>query len=189
MKFTTVTVGGLETNCYILFEEDRDDAVVIDPGDDSAKILKALGKRTAAAVLLTHGHFDHTGALHAFAGTPIHIHHLDKVMLTDSHYSFGDMVLDKGKRPEATNFVKDGDILRVAGMEIQVLHTPGHTRGSVCYRVGGVLFTGDTLFPGDYGRTDLPGGSPEQMRASLRRLLTLHGLRFYPGHGPGSVIQ
>ncbi|HPY94993.1 MAG TPA: MBL fold metallo-hydrolase [Clostridia bacterium] len=189
MKILTLPVGELATNCYIVYQEDREDALVIDPGAESGRIKAALGGRQVAAVLLTHGHFDHTGALGAFAEAPIYIHQMDSVMLEDSHYSFGSLAGDERQRPQATDYFKEGQQLSLAGMDIQVLHTPGHTRGSVCLKMGEDLFTGDTLFDGDYGRTDLPGGSEEQMRASLRRLFTLHGCRFYPGHGPGNVIK
>ena len=80
-------------------------------------------------------------------------------------------------------------MLNLAGIELVVLHTPGHTRGSVCYLAGQDIFTGDTMFKGDYGRTDLPGGSLEQMRASIRRLNTYKGHRIHPGHGPGDTIR
>ena len=100
----------------------------------------------------------------------------------------GSFVRDVAPRPQATDFVTDGQILKLAGITIQVLGTPGHTPGGVSYRMGDHLFTGDTLFDGDYGRTDLPGGSMAQMRESLRMLLSLHGLRAYPGHGSNFII-
>jgi hydroxyacylglutathione hydrolase len=189
MRLITLPVGELETNCYILFEENRDEALVVDPGAEGGKILEALDGRKVAAVLLTHGHFDHTGALSDFSDTPIYIHQLDSMMLQDSHYSFGRIANDHTPRPAATNFLTDGQCLALAGMKLQMLHTPGHTRGSVCLRIGDDILTGDTLFKNDYGRTDLPGGSEAQMRASLRRLLSLSGLRFHPGHGDGGVIK
>lgn len=189
MKWKTLPVGSLETNCYILYQEDRGDALVIDPGADAHVIQTALGDRKPAAVLLTHGHFDHTGALHAFHDIPIYIHQLDSVMLEDSHYSFGEAAGDLRERPRATDYLREGQELELAGIRLTVLHTPGHTRGSVCFMTDHLLFTGDTLFDGDYGRTDLPGGSEEQMRASIRRLFTFHGYRFFPGHGPGNVIK
>jgi len=189
LQLTAIPVGSLETNCYVLGLKGRDDAVVVDPGDEGEKILSVLDGRKPAAVLLTHGHFDHTGALSFFAGVPIYIHELDSIMLGDSHYSFGRIAGDHARRPDATGFLQEGQILRLAGMDIHVLHTPGHTRGSVCFRVNDELLTGDTLFKGDYGRTDLPGGSPEQMRASLRRLLRLSGCHVLPGHGPDDWIK
>ncbi len=189
MEIITVPVGALETNCYVLYQKERQDALVIDPGEEPERIRESLAGRKVAAVLLTHGHFDHTGALYAFADAPIYIHRMDSVMLEDDFYSFGGMAGDRTQRPKATDYLTEGQKLSLAGIDLTVLHTPGHTRGSVCLRAGDELFTGDTLFKGDYGRTDLPGGSEEQMRASLRRLFTLSGCRIYPGHGPGDVIK
>ena len=189
MRIQTIPVGELQTNCYVLSQDKRDDALLIDPGDEADKIILALNGKKVAAVLLTHGHYDHTGALYAFSEAPIYIHQMDSVMLEDAHYSIGSYMGDLHKRPAATDFLSEGQTLNLAGITLDVLHTPGHTRGCVCFKIGDDLFTGDTLFDGDYGRTDLPGGSEEQMRVSLRRLLSLHGCRFYPGHGPGNVIK
>lgn len=189
MRILTLPVGELDTNCYIVFDVNRQDAVVIDPGAGAESILEALGGRTPSAVLLTHGHYDHTGALAAFQGVPIYIHELDAPMLASSRLSFGYAAQDHGERPQATDFVKEGQTLELAGLSFEVLHTPGHTRGSVCYKAGLDIFTGDTLFKGDYGRTDLPGGSEEQMRSSLRRLFTYHGHRIYPGHYEGDTLR
>lgn len=189
MKIITIPVGDLETNCYIIHQDTGKDAVVIDPGAEPEIIQSALVGLNPVAVLLTHGHFDHTGALHVFSHLPIYIHSMDSLMLTDSFYSFGGAAGDFQQRPGATGFVAEGQPLSLGGIQINVLHTPGHTRGSVCYQVGNDIFTGDTLFKGDHGRTDLPGGSEQQMRASLRRLFAMHGCRIYPGHGPGDTIK
>ena len=163
----------------------------IDPAAEPEKIKKALDGKKAAAVLLTHGHFDHTGALSAFEGTPIYMHPSDDVMLLDPVWSVGNMIGDTAPRPAATNFVQEGDKLRLAGLDILVLHTPGHTLGSVCYQIGDVLFTGDTMFHGSYGRTDFPGGDEKTLFRSLRRLLKLEkDYIVCPGHGePTSIFQ
>ncbi|NLX83112.1 MAG: MBL fold metallo-hydrolase [Clostridiales bacterium] len=189
MHIITLPVGELETNCYILYQEGREDAVIIDPGADADMIQKALDSRAVAAVLLTHGHFDHTGALYAFADRPIYIHNQDAAMLSDSHFNFGMMMGDTKKRPSATDSLAEGQVLHLAAIRFTVLHTPGHTRGSVCFKVDEDIFTGDTMFKGDYGRTDLPGGSMEDMRASLRRLFSLKGCTIHPGHGPLDIIR
>ena len=189
MRIIPLPVGDLLTNCYVIYQEERQDALIIDPAADEARIREALGDRQPVAVLLTHGHFDHTGALSAFADLPIYIHPEDAIMLQDAEASIGAFAGDTAKRPQATDFVQEGQVLNLAGIELKVLHTPGHTRGSVCYLTGQDIFTGDTMFDGDYGRTDLPGGSFVQMRESIRRLNTFQGYRIHPGHGGSAVIR
>ena len=189
MKIDTLTVGPIGTNCYIVSPDQGDEALIIDPGDEKDTIIKALGNRRAAAVLLTHGHFDHTGALSAFSGLPIYIHPSDEIMLKDPEWSVGSQGGDLRPRPAATDFVQEGARLHLAGLEILVLHTPGHTKGSVCYRIGNALFTGDTLFRQGYGRTDFPGGDFAELMASLKRLLRLgEDLAVYPGHGESTTL-
>ena len=191
MKIDTLELGPIQTNCYLVYNEGAEEAIIIDPAAEPDKIKKALDGKKAAAVLLTHGHFDHTGALYAFAGTPIYMHPSDDVMLLDPVWSVGDMVGDSAPRPAATDFVQEGAKLRLAGLDITVLHTPGHTLGSVCYQIGDVLFTGDTMFSGSYGRTDFPGGDERELFRSLRRLLKLEkNYIVCPGHGePTSIFQ
>ncbi len=191
MKIDTLELGPIQTNCYIVYNEGAEEAVVIDPAGEAEKIKKALDGKKAAAVLLTHGHFDHTGALSAFAGTPIYMHPSDDVMLLDPVWSVGEMIGDTAPRPAATDYVQEGTKLRLAGLDIQVLHTPGHTLGSVCYRIGDALFTGDTMFRASYGRTDFPGGDEAELFRSLRRLLKLEkDYIVCPGHGmPTTIFQ
>ena len=144
------------TNCYLLGDEARKVCAVVDPGGGAPAVLdmvKASGLELAA-ILLTHGHYDHTGAVAdieaACPGTPIYIHHLDAK--SDRHGIFPPLP------QEELRFYGEGDEVQVGSLTVGVLHTPGHTRGSVTLKVGDVLFTGDTLFRGSCGRTDLPGG-------------------------------
>lgn len=190
MEIQALQVGSIPTNCYLVFDPGRTDALVIDPGDNPERIFAALNGRTPAAVLLTHGHFDHTGALSAFAGVPIYIHEADAPMLSDPHLSVGDGNGDLRPRPAATHLLADGEQLHLAGLDIAVLHTPGHTPGGVTYQIGDALFTGDTLFAHGYGRTDLPGGDFSALRRSLRRLLHLAGdFRVFPGHSESTTLN
>ena len=190
MEIQALQVGSIPTNCYLVFDPGRTDALVIDPGDDPERIFAALNGRTPAAVLLTHGHFDHTGALSAFAGVPIYIHEADAPMLSDPHLSVGDGNGDLRPRPVATHLLADGEQMHLAGLDLAVLHTPGHTPGGVTYQIGDALFTGDTLFAHGYGRTDLPGGDFSALRRSLRRLLHLAGdFRVFPGHSESTTLN
>ena len=186
MKLMQLCVGMVRTNCYIVYDEATREAAVIDPGDNAKSILHAVNEEqlNVRYVLLTHAHFDHTGALRALhealPAVPIYVHPAD----TDEtrNMSHGNLIY--------TDTYEEGDTVRAGALEFTVLETPGHTPGSVTLRCGGALFTGDTLFAGSCGRTDFDGGSAEQMRASLRRLGQLPGdLSVYPGHGESSTLS
>ena len=184
MKLTALTVGSIETNCYIVYDEETKGAVVIDPSDDAELVearIAALGL-TPRAILLTHGHFDHggdVGRLLARWPAPVYCHPADRALPSWlTHGLSADVDLH------------DGDELDFDGLRFRVLHTPGHTPGSVCFLCGTLLFAGDTLFAGSCGRTDLPGGSWQDMAASLRRLAELDGdYTVYPGHGEPTTLD
>ena len=187
MQIQSLTVGIVSTNCYILSaDENAAECVVIDPGDEAKRILRAVGSRRIAAILLTHGHFDHIGAVAGLKGedTPVLIHELDAPMLEDPGLNGSRLLLRQDwKSVPATDLLQEGSRRTFAGLDIEVLHTPGHTPGSVCYRIGDQLFTGDTLFEHGWGRTDLPGGDEHALFASLRRLMPLaRTLTIHPGH-------
>ena len=180
-------LGAYQTNTYIV--RDREDSrlcVVIDPGYEANTILDYLDENqlTAKAILLTHGHFDHVGAVKELAaetGCDVYIHaaesQLPPMMTAGALYY--------------THTYGEGDkVSPIEGMEIAVLHTPGHTPGSVCLLYGQHLFSGDTLFQGSCGRVDFPGGSPREMMESLNRLASLQlNYRVHPGHGESTTLD
>jgi glyoxylase-like metal-dependent hydrolase (beta-lactamase superfamily II) len=182
-----------ETNCWLIAGDGGDDAVVVDPGFSARRVhelLRAAGK-SPVAVLATHGHADHVGAAAEFCGDdlPLHIHDDDAAALTDP-VAWG---AGYARDPIAVKDVRtlsDGDILSFAGFRIDVMHTPGHTPGSVCFRTDGWVLSGDLVFAGTIGRHDFPNSSPDDMRASLRRFLELpDALPVLPGHGPRTTVE
>lgn len=190
MLVEKVVVGALETNCYVISAgKDAQEVIVVDPGADTEKILETVGNREIKAVMLTHGHFDHTGALKDFSDYPIYIHKEDAPMLSNTRLNGGYLVGDSEIRPKATHFYREGSVVDVANLKLKILETPGHTMGSVCILEGDQMLTGDTLFKGDYGRTDLAGGSATLMRESLRRLFSMKDVRIWPGHGEDDIIR
>ena len=185
LHMKTLSVGELSTFCYIVWDDASDTCVVIDPGAEPERILAACEGRRIEAILLTHGHFDHIGGVAALAkdGAEIVVHRHDEPMLINPEMNASWMLGRSITAPNATRTVREGDVLTYAGVSFTVLHTPGHTPGSVCYQAGEWLFTGDTLFHYGYGRTDLPGGSMPQLAASLRRLQAIvPDYEIYPGH-------
>lgn len=184
MKLDSLQVGMIGTNCYLLTDETAGNATaVIDPGGSADQILARIRKNNldVKLILLTHGHFDHVlgvpGLLKKWPGIPVYVHEKE-VNWTGA----GDQYMLLGP-VDNIHTVKEGDTIDFGGTPIEVLHTPGHSPGSVTYRVGDVLFCGDTLFAGSCGRTDFTGGSYGQILQSLKRLVSLEGnLRVCPGH-------
>ena len=191
MEILCAQTGAMQVNTYLLWKNEQ--AVLIDPGDDAAELMAFLEEKglTLTHILLTHGHFDHMlFAQHWLdQGAKLYVHELDAPALRSPSLNLSQVVNTQLVLPEADVCLHDGDVVREAGMELCVMHTPGHTPGGVCYLSDKTLFSGDTLFYGSYGRLDLPGGDVQDMIASLTRLMQLDGETVaYPGHGMKTKI-
>jgi glyoxylase-like metal-dependent hydrolase (beta-lactamase superfamily II) len=188
-------IGPMESNAYILADEATRRAAVIDPGMESERLLDFLEaeRLRLELVLNTHGHFDHVfcnGYFTSKTGARLLIHEADVPLLRELPEVARQYGFSVAEPPEPDGFLRDGDIIAVGEMAVRVYHTPGHSPGGVCLHVGEVLFSGDTLFAGSVGRTDLPGGSYEELIASIRaKLLPLPDTTLvYTGHGPRTSI-
>lgn len=196
MKYELVVVGALETNCYLAYCEETRACAVIDPGADPEKIIATIAdlELKPALVLNTHGHVDHVGANSDIVGkygVPLAIHSADSGMLRVSDYIELSLLLSAKNSPPPDRLLEDDDEVPFGRTSLRVIHTPGHTPGSAGFVHGGVLFSGDTLFCGGVGRTDLPGGSWKDLERSIReRILTLPGETVVlPGHGPRTTVE
>jgi len=191
------TVGPLGTNCYIVICEDSKEAMVIDPGiheDEYETVLDRVIRDVKVRYIVnTHGHFDHimgNRVLKEKTGASIMIHCADRAMLTDPSLNLSWMLGLRIVSPPTDIFLEDGTTFAVGDYRFKVIHTPGHSRGSISILGDGIVFTGDTLFAGSIGRTDLPGSSfNDLIRSLLDRLMRLPDeTKVYPGHGPQSLI-
>lgn len=191
LDIKTVVGGPLEVNTYVVGTDGGDECVLIDPGAEFASVEGAVCGRNVTAVLLTHGHFDHMLYAKPWLdrGAKLYIHEQDAAALGDPSLNLSGVIGATLILPAADVLVKEGSLFTEAGVTFNVLHTPGHTPGGVCYQCGNVLFCGDTLFYHSYGRIDLPGGDSGAMAASLTRLMLLPGDTIaYPGHGMKTKI-
>ena len=184
-------VGSLGTNCYVVADKASGEACIIDPGGDPAKIKDYLrrNRMNLRFIINTHGHGDHIAANSQFS-TPIYIHSLDADFLADPALNLSKMFIFGIKSPKASRLLEDGDVIKLGKLELEILHTPGHSPGSISVHVDGAVFTGDALFAGGIGRTDLPHGDMDLLMASITgKLFKLDDdIRIYPGHGPQSTI-
>jgi len=186
-----IIVGPLESNCYLFGDEATKEIFVIDPGGDYREIKSVIDKNgmKPKAVINTHGHGDHIGANKEF-GIPVWIHRLDADFLMDPSKNLSGAFGFFLKTKTASRLVEDKDILNIGKYSLEVIHTPGHTPGSICLKAESVIFTGDTLFCEGIGRTDFAYGSEEDIMDSIKeKLFTLKdSYVIYPGHGPSSTI-
>lgn len=184
-------VGPMGANCYIVADKATRNAFLVDPGGDPDRIKGALKKAGLSLkfIINTHGHGDHILA-NAYFSVPVYVHRLDGDFLTDPSKNLSGFFGLFLKASKADKLLEDGERISIDGLEAEIIHTPGHTPGGISIKIDGVVFTGDTLFAGGVGRTDLPGGDEEQLFKSIKnRLFVLDDdIVVYPGHGPQSTI-
>ena len=190
IEIKSMTLGMVATNCYLIINKETKEALLIDPADNALRISNVIEENvcTLKAILLTHGHFDHIMALNELKkryNVPVYAHEEEKDVLKQSSLNMSGMI-GQIYTTQADIYVKDGEHLKLAGLDIIVLHTPGHTKGGVCYYLPEkkVLMSGDTLFHCSIGRTDFPTGSMSQLVRSVKEQLFVlpDDVQVYPGH-------
>ncbi|MFC2169152.1 MBL fold metallo-hydrolase [Acidobacteriota bacterium] len=195
MNYETLIVGSLETNCYLVYCQDTLESAIVDPGAEPQKIFNLLEEKKLNPVLIinTHGHVDHVGAnkdMKEKFDIPLCIHSSDSSMLNHVLQSGLSFFLGSKPSPKPDRFFTEGEEIKIGTQSLKVLHTPGHSPGSVCLLGSGFILSGDLLFCGGVGRTDLPGGSWTELENSIKsRIFTLpEETIVLPGHGPSTSV-
>lgn len=192
MNIKTITQGPISTNTYLVMN--NDECLIIDPELTAGSIINIISefKLTPKAILLTHGHFDHIGAvikLREHYSIPVYASEVEIPLLLDSSLNLSQMV-NGHYSIEVNKTIEDDELLNLIGLDIRCILTPGHTSGSMCYLIEDCLFSGDTLFEESYGRYDFPTGSLSDLRKSIKKLLQLdENIKVYPGHGNVTSIE
>jgi len=194
IEYKKISVGALETNCYIIFNKEKS-AIIVDPGGEGEKISLFIEEKKLKPLMIinSHGHADHCGAnkfLKEKYSIPILIHKDDLEILNSFENKFIFPLMKGETSPEPDKFLKDGDLIEFGETSLRIIHTPGHTPGSISILADGILFSGDLIFSGSVGRTDLLGGSWTQLINSIRsKILTLPDETIIlPGHGPSTTV-
>ncbi|WP_018247737.1 MBL fold metallo-hydrolase [Orenia marismortui] len=197
MFIKRLSVGSLAVNCYIVANEKKE-AVIIDPGSQAEDILKIINEHdlNVKYIINTHGHNDHIAAnpkLLESTGAELLIHSQDSEFLQNPELNLSFFIGEMGqelKCPNADRLLEDGDTIEIGDLEFKVIHTPGHTPGSICMKLGNILFTGDTIFATGVGRTDFPKGSYQSLRESITKILEFEeDLKICPGHGAETTLN
>lgn len=193
MKLKKYTLGALGANCYVLINEENNNAVAIDIGGDEGFLLLEEIRQNfkITNVLLTHAHFDHIGGVYKFyeRGANVYVGAEDEEMIEDGNKNLSSHFGGKIKPFKAFKRLFGGEKLNLEGIEIEVIATPGHTKGGLSFMVGNMLFTGDTLFSSSFGRTDFPGGDIKELSASIKKLFALGDKDVYSGHGGKTTLE
>jgi len=195
MLLERIAVGVYAVNCYILSCENTKKTVIIDPGGDAEDLIKYLNKNELdlSFILLTHAHGDHIGGIPGIRNeknVPVLVHEMDSEMLQNKAKNLSNLISGHPVEVVSERLLKNGDVIELGELKLEIIHTPGHTLGSISIKVDDMIFTGDTLFASSIGRTDLEGGSFEQIIKSIKEKLLVYedNIHVLPGHGSSSTI-